>query len=152
MTTLSPPLIPPVLNPTVRLSWIESEWETTFIENAKKTIKKIVSTILGPLTPFSQLSVAQMTRYHDKKLSTAATTAPSNPVRPAPVARYEASPTRFTVEHSAFAKRLSHPLTVDAEFRKYAMGDISSPETNILRFWEVSHSDLTSLRSDSHHK
>jgi hypothetical protein len=42
-------------------------------------------------------------------------------------------------------KRPSHVLSVDAEFRKYASGETSSQDVDILRFWEVRPSDLRDL-------
>jgi hypothetical protein len=79
-----------------------------------------------------------MREYHDQT-SLTTTMAPSNaPVQPAPVAQDKVRPTRFRVEHPTFEKKsLSRALGVDAEFRKYALSEVSSSDTDILWFWEV---------------
>jgi len=48
-------------------------------------------------------------------------------------------PTWFKVEHSIHEKKSSfQAFTVEAKFGKYASGETSLEETNILQFWEVS--------------
>jgi hypothetical protein len=81
-----------------------------------------------------------MNRYRDQNspMSTAAVAIPNPSVKPVPVARSQPLPTQFKVEHSVYKKRPSHSFTVEAEYRKYISGDISSEGTDILRFWEVS--------------
>jgi hypothetical protein len=67
----------------------------------------------------------------------AATTLHNPPVQPTPVAGGKAPPTQFKVERSVYVKKASQTFTVKAEYQKYAAGEISSEETNILKFWEV---------------
>jgi hypothetical protein len=47
-------------------------------------------------------------------------------------------PTRFTIEHSTYAKRASpQTFTIEAEYQRYICGELSSPQTEILQYWEV---------------
>jgi len=44
----------------------------------------------------------------------------------------------FKVEHSTYERKsLLQESMVEAEYRKYASGDLSSHKTDILKFWEV---------------
>jgi hypothetical protein len=45
----------------------------------------------------------------------------------------------------AFEKKEARVLSIDAEYRKYVTSQLSSENTDILRFWEVSLYDLTRL-------
>jgi hypothetical protein len=52
-------LIPTVLNPNVRLSWMEEQWEGVYFRNAKEIILDLVSTIhCYHYMPFSAISHA----------------------------------------------------------------------------------------------
>jgi hypothetical protein len=65
-------------------------------------------------------------------------TAPAQPTWLAPVTG-GLPPTWFKVERSIYDKRSTPQVsTVKAEFQKYISSDISSKETDILQFWEVS--------------
>lgn len=78
-----------------------------------------------------------MRQYHDQKLPAAATVASGFADQPPPVAG--PPPTRFTLGRSVYERRTSpQAFTVEAEFQKYASGQMSSDQTDILRFWEVS--------------
>jgi len=80
-----------------------------------------------------------MHQYRDQKSSAAATAVPTFPIQPSPVVKGRPPPTWFKVEHSVYEKKSSfQAFTVEAEFRKYASGETSLEETNILQFWEVS--------------
>jgi len=84
-----------------------------------------------------------MRRYRGQKSSAAATAVPTFPVQPPPVVRGRPPPTRFKVERSVYEKKSSfQAFTVEAEFGKYASGETSSEETDILRFWEASFLSL----------
>ena len=48
-----------------------------------------------------------------------------------------APPARFVLQHSHANKHSLQDFTIDAEFRKYASGDLISHQSNILKFWEV---------------
>ncbi len=77
--------------------------------------------------------------YCDQKSSAAATAVPTFPVEPSPVVRGRPPPTWFKVERSVYEKKSSfQAFTVEAEFGKYASGETSSEETDILQFWEAS--------------
>ena len=81
------------------------------------------------------ISVMQMCKYYDNKLSTS----PSTPavVFPSSPTKSRAPPTKFAVPRSTYKmKRASQTSTVDAEFCKY-ISVLSSDGTDILRFWEV---------------
>jgi hypothetical protein len=120
-----------VLNPAIRLSWIRSQWETRYIQRSEEIILDLVSTIYR-YSPYLNYLI-QMRRYRDQNSSTLAT-----PVQPTPVAGGRPPPTRFKVEHSVYEKKATpQAYTVEAEFRKYVSGAISSEETDILQFWEV---------------
>jgi len=80
-----------------------------------------------------------MHRYCDQKSSAAVTAVPTFPIQPSPVLRGRAPPTQFKVKCSVYEKKSSfQAFTVEAEFGKYASGETSSEETDILQFWEVS--------------
>ncbi len=80
-----------------------------------------------------------MHRYHDQKSSAAVTAVPTFPVEPSPIVRGRPPPTWFKVERSIYEKKSSfQAFTVEAEFGKYASGETSSEETDILQFWEAS--------------
>jgi hypothetical protein len=66
-------------------------------------------------------------------------TAVSNcPVQPAPPTGGKQPPTWFKIDHSVYEKKaMPKEFTVDAKYQKYALGETSSEETNILWFWEV---------------
>ena len=126
-----------VLNPAIHLSWIEDQWDDQYIENSKGMILSLVSTIYHYIPPFHP-SLAQMRQYRAKRSSTPATVVSDCPVQPTPPARGKPLPTRFKIDRSIYQKKaVPQEFTVDAEYRKYALGEISSEETDILRFWEV---------------
>jgi len=80
-----------------------------------------------------------MHRYHGQKSSAAATAVPTFPVQPSPIVRGRLPPTWFKVEHSVYEKKSSFQVfTVEAKFGKYALGETSLEETDILWFWEAS--------------
>jgi hypothetical protein len=93
-----------------------------------------------------------MNRYRDQNslMSTATVAIPNPSVEPVPVARSQPLPTWFKVEHSVYEKRPSHSFTVEAEYRKYISGDISSEGTDILRFWEVRFLYFNGLGATTH--
>ena len=85
-----------------------------------------------------QTYLAQMRRYHRQNSSTPVLKVSNSPVHPVPHPGGRAPPTRFKVERSAYeSKTLLQEFTVEAEYRKYASGDLSFDKTDILRFWEV---------------
>lgn len=77
-----------------------------------------------------------MERYRGRNPSTA-TTSPNPSNEPTPAVASTRRPTRYKVEHSVYKKKTSGSFSVKAEFRKYALAETSSAETDILRFWEV---------------
>ena len=129
-----------VLNPAICLLWIEDQWDQwddQYIENSKGMILSLVSMIYHYIPPFHP-SLAQMCQYRAKRSLTPATMVSDCPVQPTPPARGKPLPTWFKIDHSVYQKEaMPQEFTVDAEYRKYALGEISSEETNILRFWEV---------------
>lgn len=119
----------------MRMSWIESEWESKYIQCAKDTILRLVSTTRFAFPYLKYLSL-QMNRYRGQNLTV--TDAPSNsPVKPSPVIRSSRVPTRFKVQSSVYEKKPSQAFTVEAEYRKYVSGVTCSERTDILWFWEV---------------
>jgi hypothetical protein len=88
-----------------------------------------------------QTYLAQMRRYRRRNSSTPVVEVSNNsnpPVQPVPHPGGRAPPTRFKVERSAYESKSSlQEFTVEAEYRKYASGDLSSNKTDILKFWEV---------------
>jgi len=122
----------------MRFSWINSEWEDKFIEGAKETIFKLVS------APISSLRVTVLQTYlaqmDDYRLRNPSLLLPITEISDRLVSHSEgrAPPTRFKVQRSAYANKSSlQEFTVDAEFRKYASGDLTSHQSSMLKFWEV---------------
>ena len=74
ITTLLPTKPPPpVLNPAMRFLWIQSEWETKYIQNAKDIVLKLISTIYFYIgIPYLSYLV-QMNHYRGQKSPAAAT-------------------------------------------------------------------------------
>ena len=130
-----------VLNPAIRMSWIQNQWEAKYIRSSRDIILKLVSTTSLYLYYIPELvSLVQMNRYRSlNSTSTAPTATPNSPDEPAPApgARVKPLPTRFKVERSVYEKRTPDSFTVDAEYRKYTSGENSSEGTDILWFWEV---------------
>ncbi len=123
----------------MRFSWINSQWEDKYIHSSKKTILKLVSTPISLLLRITNL--VQMRDYRLENPSLLPATEVSNPL----VSRSEgrAPPTRFKVQRSAYANKSSlQEFTVDAEFQKYASGDLTLHQSSILKFWEVRHTFL----------
>jgi hypothetical protein len=128
-----------VLNPTIRFTWIKSQWGAKYIRRAKESILERVSAIYHS-AHISMTSLVQMRVYRSQMSSGAATTA-NAPVQP-PIARAKSSsvrPTWFKIEHPALHEMSPLPQEsgVETEFRKYASGEVSSKETDMLAFWEV---------------
>ena len=68
---------------------------------------------------------------------TTATTVPA-PDQPASVAGARPHPTRFRVEQPTLTKKPSpQALSVEVEYRRYISSGTSSPDTDVLWFWEV---------------
>ena len=86
----------------------------------------------------SQTYLAQMRRYRRQNSSAPVIEVSNSPVHPVPRPGGKAPPTRFKVARSAYENKSSRQeFTVEAEYRKYASGDLSSDKTDILKFWEV---------------
>jgi hypothetical protein len=65
---------------------------------------------------------------------------PISPVSPSK-RKDELPLTRFKVERSAYSMRaLPQTFTVETEYQRYMSAELSSAETGILHFWEVSSS------------
>ena len=79
-----------------------------------------------------------MRRYRHQISPTPVLEVSNSPVHPVPHPGGRAPPTRFKVEHSAYKSKSSlQAFTAKAEYRKYALGDLSSDKVDILKFWEV---------------
>src|SRR6266850_4422726 len=86
----------------------------------------------------SQTYLAQMHRYRHQNSSTPIFEVSDSPAPPIPHFGGQAPPTQFKVEHSAPERKSSlQESMVEAEYQKYASGDLSSHKTDILKFWEV---------------
>jgi hypothetical protein len=59
----------------------------------------------------------------------------NDPVQPPPTKSYNPRPTRFNVELPASPP--PQASSIEAEFRRYTSGEVSSKETDMLGFWEV---------------
>ena len=130
-------LRPTVLNPAVRFSWIEKEWESAYIRDSKRSILKLVSTSINSSCHVSQTYPAQMRRYRPQGSAMPVVEVPNSPV-PCPGGR--APPTRFKVKRPTYERNSSaQEVTVEAEYQKYVSGGLSSSKTDILKFWEVRH-------------
>jgi hypothetical protein len=97
------------------------------------------------LHPRSQPSVTQMKVYRAKSMRAPATT-PSLSVRSSPVKRRlsvsRAPRSKFEIDASDYERRpKARDLTIDAEFRRYTLGDLSYDDSDILHFWEVSQNE-----------
>ena len=77
------------------------------------------------------MPLAQMHQYH--KSSAVASATP--PVKEGTTVAEGRRPSRFHVQHPVY--RQTQALTVETEYRKYVMGELSSKDTDILQFWEV---------------
>ncbi len=125
-----------VLNPAMRFSWIEVEWEHHYIREVKDIILKLVR--LHHLSAHSVLSHdLQMWQYCNQKSSTSevSMTDPLPPTQPAPVSGIKPAPTRLKVQDSIYNKKSTHhEFSVESEFQKYTLGSILSKETSILQF------------------
>jgi hypothetical protein len=79
-----------------------------------------------------------MRQYHDQTSSMPATTKLDDTVSATLLDEDSDEPTRFQLKGSVY-ERDSPPqvFTVDVEYRKYALGELSSSKMDILRFWEV---------------
>jgi hypothetical protein len=82
--------------------------------------------------------LVQMRQYRGQTSLGTATVVPRAQVQPAPVTGKSLRPTRFnrgrSVRESGSAPE---ELSVEAEYRKYTSGEISTNDTDILWFWEV---------------
>jgi hypothetical protein len=81
-------------------------------------------------------SFVQMHKYRDRKKELS-TVAPNPPVQRAP-AMSRVAPTRFKVNDFDFEEKHTVSSTVDAEFKRYSSAEMTSEDTHILQFWEVS--------------
>jgi hypothetical protein len=102
-------------------------------------ILNLVSTIYNRVAYLKHFFV-QMRRYHGQSLSMPVTTELDDPAPVAPLDDEEDSdePTRFQLKRPVYERDSpSQVFTVDAEYRKYASGALSSAKMDILRFWEV---------------
>ena len=51
-------------------------------------------------------------------------------------------PTQFQLKSSGYQRNsLAQVFTVDAEYQKYALGELSSSKMDILQFWEVRYTN-----------
>lgn len=80
----------------------------------------------------------QMDEYRRRNLSLTDIGTPKSPADPVPRPEGQAPPTRFKFERPTYRSQPSHqPSTVEAEYNKYTTHDLSSPATDIVKFWEV---------------
>lgn len=94
------------------------------------------------LHPQSQSSVAQMKVYCAKSMHTSTTT-PSLSVHSSPVKTRlsvsRAPQSKFEIDTSNYERRpKAQDLTIEAEFHRYTLGNLSYDDSDILHFWEVS--------------
>ena len=75
-----------VLNPAIRMSWIQNQWEAKYIWSLRDIILKLVSTTSLYLYYIPELvSLMQMNRYHSfNSTSMAPTATPNSPDEPTP--------------------------------------------------------------------
>lgn len=81
-----------------------------------------------------------MTKYRRQDSSLPAAGIPNAPTSPVPFPEAEAPlpPTRFKVRRPIYrGQSSSQAFTVDEEYKKYTLGNLSSSKTDILKFWEV---------------
>ena len=66
-----------------------------------------------------------------------------HPVSTAPLDSEDGDePTQFQLKSSGYQRNsLAQVFTVDAEYQKYALGELSSSKMDILRFWEVRYTN-----------
>lgn len=96
-------------------------------ESCKYSVQLIVTFLISSTS-------CQMHQYRSQKPSTATATLSPSRVKP-PIHVY---PMRFAIENSVYErKKSSRESSVESEFRKYALADVSDEKTDILRFWEV---------------
>lgn len=82
--------------------------------------------------------LTQMRQYRTQMSSTRATERSKSPVHPVPPARGQVPPTRFQFKRPTYEPKTSlQEFTVDAEYRMYVSGHLTSPSTGIMTFWEV---------------
>ena len=89
-----------------------------------------------------------MCKYHKKgRSSIPKTTAPIPPVLPSKD-KDDTPPTHFKIAH-VMTWRPPQTFTVEAKFQRYISTELSSVETDILQFWEVSSGLWTTLQPGS---
>jgi hypothetical protein len=166
LTLLLPPTHltqPTVLNPSRRLGHAHdlAEDET---QHTKIVILDLVCTLYHyTLHAMSQPFAMQMRRHCAKKLKHAgATTTPmvslpadlSSQVERQKRRAAKAPPSKFSVEPSVRKKRTgtqpTQDSTVEAEFERYAMGEVSPDNCDVLQFWEVCQMQLNCATLISH--
>jgi len=84
---------------------------------------------------------SQMRRYRDQKSLTSEATKADTQVPPSSDSADKLAPTRFQLKNPVYQRKSnSNTFSVEAEFQRYVAGQTSSSGSDILRFWEVSHS------------
>src|ERR1700682_1526619 len=92
-----------------------------------------------------------MCQYRNQTSLGAAPVVPTTIVQPAPAPGGNSCPTRFKRGHSVLDGNNPSPhwSSVEAEYRKYASGEVSSTGTDILWFWEVRSFQLNGTMAHS---
>lgn len=126
----------PVLNPSIRLSWIRQHWEPHYVTKAIETIKKVVSLSVRHGDSIL-IYLSQMRKYH-ARLS--GQTQQPTPDTAGSKQKWHDLAGQYGLEDMMNVSRTTSELGegIEGEFKSYGDGPLSPRGTDLVGFWAVS--------------
>jgi hypothetical protein len=138
----------PVLNPSIRMSWIKKHWEEEYIEDAKEKILERVSCshnreseVLIWIVKMLEYRKNTITEEEQPKAPSASSLAPQF----MSLAEQYGMGDEMEIGSSGTGEQ-----TIEQEYESYTTAPLSPKMVNILKFWEVSQNSYAcGCRPDS---
>jgi hypothetical protein len=131
-----------VLNPAIRMSWIQNHWEQKYIVDAEAKIQKTVSCLLFRNQEML-IWVVKMLEY--RKNATVATTGKEQSAAPSASGESSTAPQYMSLgdqyglgDEMEIGGSGTDDQTIEQEYQSYVTAALSPKTINILKFWEVS--------------
>jgi hypothetical protein len=136
-----------VLNPAIRLTWIQKHWDREYIDGAETTIRQTVSlsTWLDGLLSSARAHRIpyKMIEYREREIVTAPEEEQSIPptvpgTREMPAYMSLAVQYGITDDDMDIGHFSAQEQTIEQEFQSYITAPLSPKNIDIIKFWEVS--------------
>jgi hypothetical protein len=122
------------------MAWIERQWDTKYIADAKAKVIETVSVQLHKaVTNMPSGYSIKMSEYHRKLNSDLNNVLPSRRQSTGVALRYMELSSKYGLPNDLDIRNLGpKEQTVEQEYHTYAMAPCSEKGTDVLKFWEVS--------------